>query len=179
MSELQKLLLALSLGAQNAASLLSDAVCQGCRGCVGEISDLNRQALSDLADAERILATDPQHSLRLSLAIHSAADCVARAFSASMLLPAALPSLPPLCETVICNAQLSAYPPRLLTSPAAVRPYDVHLCANKGRGALAILLTNVCGNDNGRHLLPLLLALDAHRNALEQLSGLLIGAIPS
>ena len=179
MSELQKLLLALSLGAQSASSLLSDAVCQACCGCVGEISDLNRQALLDLADAERILASDPQHSLRLSLAIHAAADCVARAFSASMLLPTSLPSLPPLCEAVICNAQLSVYPPRLLTAPATVRPYDLHLCANKGRGALAILLTNVCNSDSGRHLLPLVLSLDAHRNALEQLSGLLIGAVAS
>ena len=175
MSELQKLLLALSLGAQNAAALLSDAVCQTCHDCVGEISDLNRQALLDLVDAERILGADPQPSLHLSLAIHSAADCVCRAFSASMLLPVSLPSLPPLCDTVICNAQLSAYPPRLLTAPAAVRPYDIHLCANKGRGALAILLTNVCCNDSGRNLLPLILSLDAHRNALEQLSGLLIG----
>ena len=157
---------ALAQHALTAASLLSRATESGCRACVAEISDLNRQVLSELADAERRTYRDPALS-RAELAIaHRLANCIHRAFSAAMLLPEGLPHLPPLCEITACNLSLAQYLPRLLQH-AHVDFFSLHLAANKGRGAHALLLMNYCSTPGGNHLIPLALALEAHRNALE------------
>ena len=150
--------------ARSASALLHDAVKECCRSCISQISDLNRQALSDLADAER------QFSQSGNFAPISSAfrltDCVHTAFSASMLLPDDLPYLPPLCEIAACNEQLSKYP-LLILNRQKIDYFALHLTANKGRGAQAILLSNYCATEGGRRLLPLALAMEAHRNALE------------
>ncbi len=150
--------------AHTAAICLHDAVKECCRSCISQISDLNRQALSDLADAERYFS--PNTSAPLSSA-YRLTNCVHGAFSAAMLLPENLPYLPPLCEIAACNEQLSEYP-LLILKNRTIDFYALHLAANKGRGAQAILLSNYCATDGGRRLLPLALAMEAHRNALER-----------
>lgn len=150
--------------AHAAATCLHDAVKECCRSCISQISDLNRQALSDLADAERCFS--PNASAPLSSA-YRLTNCVHGAFSAAMLLPEDLPYLPPLCEIAACNEQLSEYP-LLILKNRTVDFYALHFAANKGRGAQAILLSNYCATEGGRRLLPLALAMEAHRNALER-----------
>ena len=149
---------------RDAASVLHDAVKKGCRACISEISDLNRQALYDLADAERRLCA---HTSAPLSSAYRLTNCVHGAFSAAMLLPEDLPYLPPLCEIAACNEQLSEYP-LLILKERKIDFYSLHLAANKGRGAQAILLSNYCATEGGRRLLPLALAMEAHRNALER-----------
>lgn len=153
--------------AQNAAALLHDAVKGRCRLCISQISDLNREALSDLSDAERQLyGRTAEISPSAISSAYRLTDCVHEAFSAAMLIPDDLPYLPPLCEIAACNEQLAKYPLEILKENR-IDFYSLHLAANKGRGAQAILLSNYCSTDGGRRLLPLALAMEAHRNALE------------
>lgn len=173
MPEFQNIALGLARTSQRAAALLYDAICNGCRTCAAEISDLNRQASLDLSDAERRCLSLPEESHRLMPGIIGLGECVARAFSAALLLSDPPDPLPPLCDIVSCNLQLAEYPERLLSHGTGVSPYSLHLAANKGRGAHALLLTNYCGSDSGRRLLPLILALESHRNTLEHTCSLL------
>ena len=174
MTELQKDALELARATLAAATLLYDAVCRDCRTCAAQISDLNRQASLDLSDAERRCLSDPDLDRTSMASIIGLGECVSRAFSAALLLPESLSPLPPLCDVVACNLQLSKYPEQLLRGDAMVSPYSVHLAANKGRGAHALLLTNYCATKGGRYLLPLVLALEAHRNTLEHTCSLLM-----
>lgn len=170
--DLQKQLLSLASSTQKSAALLRSAVCEECRPGVSEISDLNRQTLSDLADAERALLFDLK-SPRALAAVRALAACVSHAFCAAMLVPQNLPALPPLREIVSASELLASYPPEILQgAPPAF--YHVHLAANKGRGAHAILITHYCLARNDFSLLPLALALEDHRNALENAAGTLI-----
>ena len=147
----------------SAATFLHGAVKECCRSCISQISDLNRQALSDLADAERQLCSSASAPL---FSAYRLTNCVHGAFSAAMLLPDDLPYLPPLCEIAACNEQLAKYA-LLILKERKIDFYALHLAANKGRGAQAILLSNYCATEGGRRLLPLALAMEAHRNALE------------
>lgn len=173
MPELQKDAIELARASQAAATLLYDAVCNGCRSCASQISDLNRQASLDLSDAERRCLTNPEIAPSRMAAIIGLGECVSRAFSAALLLSEPPAPLPPLCDVVTCNLRLSEYPEQLLLGDTSVSPYSFHLAANKGRGAHALLLTNYCANDGGRYLLPLVLSLEAHRNTLEHTCSLL------
>ncbi len=168
--DLKGQLLSLAAHSQKAAALLRAAVCEDCRSCVSEISDLNRQTLSDLADAERALLGGSPNPCALS-AVHSLASCISYAFSAAMLIPQKLPRLPPLAEIVSASELLSAYPTQMLQAPDTLSLYQIHLCANKGRGAHAILITHYCLAREDISLLPLALALEDHRNALERACG--------
>ena len=168
--DLQKHLLSLASHSQEAASLLRAAVCNGCRSCVSQISDLNRQALSDLTDAERELLTEGGNPCALS-SVHALASCISYAFSAAMLIPQELPHLPPLSEIVSANELLAAYPRQILQAADTPPFYQIHLCANKGRGAHAILVTHYCVSRSDFSLLPLALALENHRNAIEHACG--------
>ena len=170
------LLLTLADDCQHAADLLCDAICHGCQSCISEISDLNRHALFELSEGER-LAMKKRMQAGILCSAHALSQCVTRAFAAAVLLPAKPPALQPLCEIASASAQLASYPRQLLSLSEAATPiqtYSLHLAANKGRGAHALLLTNVCSTDAGKSLLPLALALEAHRNALEYACGVLI-----
>ena len=173
MQELQKNALELARVSHAAATLLYDAVCNGCRSCASQISDLNRQASLDLSDAERRCLTCPEASPTHMSALIGLGECVSRAFSAALLLLEPPTPLPPLCDVVACNLRLSTYPEHLLLRDTSISPYSFHLDANKGRGAHALLLTNYCQNEGGKHLLPLVTALEAHRNILEHTCSLL------
>lgn len=177
MTESQALLLTLAEDVQHAADLLFDAVCRGCRSCISEISDINRHTLSELSEGER-RAMKHRTSPDPLRAAHALSRCVTQAFSAAVLLPQSQITLQPLCEIVASSAQLAAYPHRLLTAPRESLPptYPMHLAANKGRGAHALLITNVCSTDVGRSLLPLALALEEHRNMLEHACEILVEA---
>ena len=169
MNESHPLLLTLAEDVQHAAELLFEAVCNDCQSCISELSDVNRHALFELSEGERRAIKHPSSAGALPLA-HALRRCVSLAFSAAVLLPQSHLHLQPLCEIVSSSAQLAAYPLRFLTASkdaSPLQPYQLHLAANKGRGAHALLLTNVCSTETGRHLLPLALALEAHRNALE------------
>jgi len=171
--DLQKQLLALASHSQTAASLLRAAVCEDCRSCVSQISDLNRQALSDLADAERALLREPNVEYTMA-AVQSLAYCISHAFSAAMLVPPAPPLLPPLAEIVRANELLAAYPGQILEALDEQAVYQMHLCANKGRGAHAILITHYCVARGDFSLFPLAQALENHRDALEIACGRLM-----
>ena len=173
MPEFQNIALNLARTSQAAAALLYDAICNGCRTCAAQISDLNRQASLDLSDAERCAPSIPEESSRLLMGVIGLGECVTRAFSAALLLSDRPDPLPPLCDIVACNLQLAEYPERLLSQGTGISPYSLHLAANKGRGAHALLLTNYCHTDGGRRLLPLVLALEAHRNTLEHTCSIL------
>lgn len=166
--DFQKTLLSLAEYSENAAELLRAAVCENCRSCVSDISDLNRQTLLELSDAERAYASAPADGDTAFLnAAQALTDCVTRAFSAAMLLPDELPILPPLFEIATANAHLAAYPEQIITHDKKLSFYSLHLAANKGRGAHALLITNYLAFGGDRRLFPLALALEAHRNALE------------
>ncbi|MBR3895351.1 MAG: hypothetical protein IKJ35_09455 [Clostridia bacterium] len=171
--DLQKQLLSLAAQSQKAAVLLRAAVCEDCHSCIPQISDLNRQALSDLAEAERALISESNQSSALA-AVQSLAACISHAFSAALLVPQALPVLPPLAEIVSANELLATYLKQILECRDSSGFYPLHLCANKGRGAHAILITHYCAARNDFSLLPLALALENHRNALENACGRLM-----
>ena len=160
------LLAALAEHTQNAAAHLAKATEERSRALVAEISDINRQVLSDLADAERHAYRNRGTPPIGMASAYRLANCVHRAFSAAMLLPEDLPFLPPLCEITACHLALAEYPARLLRG-AHVDFFSMHLAANKGRGAHAVLLMNYCSTPGGGRLIPLALALEAHRNVLE------------
>lgn len=158
----------LAVSSRIAAEQLRDAVCGTCPTCASEISDINRTVMSELAEAEHRVLTAQTGTDGLSVA-HALGETVSRAFCAAMLLPKGLAYLPPLAEEASCNAELALRMEELLTTeqPSAFPFYSLHLCANKGRGAHALMLNNVCSHERGRHLLPLIFALEAHRNSLE------------
>lgn len=158
----------LAIHSRMAAEHLRDAVCGSCPTCASEISELNRTVMSELAEAEHRVLTARAGTAELSVA-HAVGETVSRAFCAAMLLPKALAYLSPLAEEAACNAELALRMEELLTSeqPSAFPFYSLHLCANKGRGAHALMLNNVCSHERGRHLLPFIFALEAHRNSLE------------
>ena len=163
----------LARASQDAASLLYDAICNGCRTCVVQISDLNRQATLDLSDAERHRLSSHDVPPPILPALMGLGECVSRAFSAALLLHELPAPLPPLCDIVACNLQLAEYPVQLLTHAKAFSPYSFHLAANKGRGAHALLLTNYCNTDGSRRWIPLFFSLESHRNTLEHTCSLL------
>lgn len=169
MTESQALLLTLAKDVQRAAELLFDAVCNRHEGCISALSDLNRHTLFELSEGERRALKHqlPPETIRLA---HALSRCVTRAFAAAALLPQTRLQLQPICEIVSSSAQLASYPYLVLTTSkdTSKESYSMHLAANKGRGAQALLITNVCSTETGRHLLPLALALEAHVNALEQ-----------
>ena len=173
MSDLDTIALNLARTSQAAASLLFDAICNGCRTCAAQISDLNRQAALDLSDAERRCLSASGTPSPTMPALIGLGACVSRAFSAALLLHELPDPLPPLCDIVACNLQLAEYPEQLLTHAEAVSPYSIHLAANKGRGAHALLLTNYCNTESSRRWIPLFLALESHRNTLEHTCSLL------
>ena len=176
MSNTQTVLLSLAGLCRLTAAHLRDALCNECHTCAGDISDLNRAMLSELAEAERQTAEGVLSASCLHTA-HALGECVSRAFSAALLLPSSIPSLPPLVEEATCNAQLAVFPEQLLTTLSELDRfpfYSLHLCANKARGAHAMLLNNYVCNEGGRWLLPLAHALEAHRNILERACGLLM-----
>lgn len=153
---------------KEAAQLLSDAICDGCTLCVSQISDLNRQALSELSEGERLILKHGEDPALL-LGASAVAKTVTAVFSAAMLLPDRIPRLLPLEEMVQSNAELAR---RLsaLCPPADVRAfpfYSFHLCANKGRGAQGLLLKNCCMKEAGKWIFPLAYALQSHRLSLE------------
>ncbi len=158
----------LAIHSRIAAEHLRDAVCGSCPSCASEISDINRTVMSELAEAEHQTLTAQQGTDVLSVA-HAVGETVSRAFCAAMLLPKGLAYLPPLAEEASCNAELALRMEELLTAekPSAFPFYSLHLCANKGRGAHALTLNNICSHERGRHLLPFIFALEAHRNSLE------------
>lgn len=175
MSDTQTIQLSFAKLCRHSAELLRDAICNKCHTCIGEISDLNRAMLSELAEAERQAAEGKLSPAELHMA-HAMGECVSRAFSAALLLPKSLPFLPPLAEEAACNAQLAAFPHQLLTTLSALDRfpfYSLHLCANKARGAHAMLINNYIISEHGMWLLPLSHALEAHRNVLERTCGLL------
>ena len=160
-----------------AATLLCDAVCHDCSSCISEISDLNRQALSDLTDAERSQAMNCFDGSAVDLQLLQAVTaCVSRAFEAAMLLPSPeeLPHLPPLADIVTANRSLAAFAEAWGTSPKTPPPYQRHLHANQSRGAYALLITNYCSTDRGARLFPLAQALANHRYTLEESCNLLV-----
>ncbi len=170
MNNLQNELLLLAKYTENAACYLRDAVCNDCRRCVALISDINRQALSDLTDAERSFLAGDRNARSKIRILQLFAASVSKAFSASMLLPSwPIPNLPPLAESVEAAVGLASFAKLFLTSPNQCDLYSRHLWANKGRGSHALLITNYCSTDAGLHTLPLALALEAHRHSLERL----------
>ena len=173
MFDLDTIALNLARASQNAASLLYDAICNGCRTCAAQISDLNRQAALDLSDAERRFLSSSKMPSATMPALIGLGECVFRAFSVALLLHELPDPLPPLCDIVACNLQLAEYAERLLTHAEAVSPYSFHLSANKGRGAHALLLTNYCNTDYSRRWIPLFFSLESHRNTLEHTCSLL------
>lgn len=176
MLDIQTILLPSAELCRRTAEHLRDALCNECFSCASDISDLNRSMLSMLADLEKQTAEGRVSSHQLHAA-HALSECVSRAFSAALLLPQQIPPLPPLAEEAVCNAQLAAFPEQLLTTLAHLDRfpfYSLHLCANKARGAHAMLVNNYVCKDGGRWLLPLAHALEAHRNVLERTCGLLM-----
>ena len=173
MFDLDTIALNLARASQDAASLLYDAICNGCRTCAAQISDLNRQAALDLSDAERHRLSSHDVPPAILPALIGLCECVSRAFSAALLLHELPTPLPPLCDVVACNLQLADYAEQLLTAPDEVSPYAFHLAANKGRGAHALLLTNYCNTERSRRWIPLFFALETHRNTLEHTCSLL------
>ena len=174
MTEQNDFLFSLIRTSSRAAELLSDAALDGCRACVSQISDLNRSAFSELAEGERLLFRKG-NSPFLMQSGYAVARAVAATFDAAMLLPERIPRLLPLEQVTESNAELAK---RLLvycqpTPPENFHFYSFHLCANKGRGAEALLLKNYCATDAGRYLLPMALALGRHRLALEDACSLL------
>ena len=167
LTDFSSMLLTLAKYSKTAADLLRAAVCESRRGYVGEISDLNRQAISDLAELERGFLTSRQCSRELPVAAFLLTASINRAFSAATLIPDPIPHLPALAEIVSANASLAAYSVTILETDAAPSFYSLHLSANKGRGAHAILVNNYCNVGAGYRLLPAALALESHRNALE------------
>ena len=158
------------LCAVETAELFRRAVCEDCRTCAAQISDLNRQTLSELAEGERAfrVGSTQMSASRLRIA-YAIGHTVSKGFAAALLLPGQLPILPALEQEVKGIAELAAYLERLsLPSERDSFPYySMHLCANRCRGAHALLLTNYCASDSGKWLLPLAAALEAWRGSLE------------
>ncbi len=164
----------LAIHSRTAAEYLRDAVYGSCVTCASDISDINRVVMSELAEAERQALMERTGAEGLSIA-HAVGETVSRVFCAAMLLPKSLAYIPPLADEAACNAELALRMEELLTTekPSAFPFYSLHLCANKGRGAHALMLNNVCSHENGRHLLPFIFALEAHRNSLEYACGVI------
>lgn len=158
----------LAVFSRTAAEYLRDAVCGGCDTCASDISDINRVVMSELAEAERQALAQKSGAEGLPIA-HAVGETVSRVFCAAMLLPKSLTYIPPLADEAACNAELAMRMEELLNTekPSTFPFYSLHLCANKGRGAHALMLNNVCSHENGRYLLPFIFALEAHRNSLE------------
>lgn len=175
MTDFHPQLISLAHLSRDANELLRAAVCDGCRSCVAQISDLSRETISDLSEFERRYSVDADRSPTVLQAAQSLAACVLRAFSAAMLLPSDHPSLPPLGDIVSANARLAEYALEILTSEQPISFYPLHLTANKGRGAHALLINNYCSTPTGSRLVPLALTLEALRNTLEKTCGILIG----
>jgi len=169
-------LLSLSMLSNTAAALLRDAVCDDCSSCVSEISDLNRQMLSELTDLEQSLLGAPNANSAALFAAHAIGSCIGTAFSASLLLSAqsGMPRLSPLCEIVCANAQLAECLTQLASKDTVFKLYERHLYANKSLGAQALLLSHFCNTERGSLLLPLSLALEQHRRALGEACNALI-----
>ena len=176
MTEPKMILKTLARDGRACAELLRDAVCDGCRTCVSEISDINRRALLELSEYERLVLMKKEPSVALG-GVQALCECISLAFSAAMLIGEGLPYLPPLASAVTTNASLAAYPEQILEDPRAVRPFSWHACANKGRGEQALLLTNFCSAETGARLYPLVFSLETHRNALERTCGVLVGSV--
>ncbi len=168
MTEPNLILSSLAHASALAAELLSDAICNSCTSCVSEISDLNRRATSELAEAEHAMIEE-RECARLFLAATALAGSVTKVFSASMLLPKHLPTLLALQEEAEGNAVLAQELLHLCQAgfDKNFSFYSFHLCANKARGAHALLLTNYCRAESGYPLFPLALAMEAHRDSLE------------
>lgn len=170
MKESYRSLLTLATYAEHASTLLCDAITGNCHTCVAEISDLNRQAIAELAETERRLrSTATCIGARVLLSAYALADCTHRAFDAALLLNREVPQRTRLEEIALCNRTLAEYPRRLLEGES-VDFFALHLCANKARGAHALLLSGGFATGS-RTLLPLLLALQAHRDQLEGACG--------
>lgn len=153
------------------AHLFCRTAWEDCHACVTEISDLNRRALSELAEGERTLLYQGSIGDKAGLPVaYAVASTVTKGFSASLLLPASLPHLPPLQQEVQGIAELASCLVRFssFSGEGKLPFYSMHLCANKGRGAHALLLTNYCAGEGGRWLLPLAQALEAWRDSLER-----------
>ncbi len=176
MPDTQKTLLSLASLCLSSAELLHDTVCNNCISCATQISDLNRNMLSELSDLERKCCELPSRTSTLRAA-HALGECVTATFSAALLLPQTLPHIPPLEEEVTCIVQLAKFPEQLLTTLSGFDRfpfYSLHLCANKGRGAHALLLNNFIASDPTKALLPSAIALEALRNTLEHACGVLM-----
>ncbi len=176
MPDTQKTLLSLASLCHESAALLRDTVCKHCVSCATQISDLNRKMLSELSDLERKCAELPSRTATLRIA-HALGECVTASFSAALLLSPELPHIPPLEEEIVCIAQLARFPEQLLTTLSGFDRfpfYSLHLCANKGRGAHALLLNNFIASDPAKALLPAAIALEALRNTLEHACGVLM-----
>ncbi len=175
MPETKTVLLPMAQLCRRTAELLQESVENNCKSCPSHISELNRDMLSELAELERKLAQGSISGAVLRVA-HALGECVTRAFCVALLLPTQLPYLPLLTEELACNAALSCFPEQLLTTLSGLDRfpfYSLHLCANKGRGVHALLINNYIVGE-GKHLLPLAEALEAHRNVLERACGILI-----
>ena len=170
MKEYYRSLLTLATYAEHSSNLLCEAITGNCHTCVAEISDLNRQAIAELAEIERRLRTTATCiGARILFSAYALADCTHRAFDAALLLTGEMSQRTRLEEIALCNCTLAEYPRRLLEGES-VDFFALHLCANKARGAHALLLSG--GFSAGsRTLLPLLLALQAHRDQLENACG--------
>lgn len=169
-------LLSLSKLSNMAADRLRDAVCDHCPSCVSEISDLNRQMLSELTDLEQSLLGTVNINSSALFAAHAIGNSIGTAFSASLLLSVqnGMPNLHPLCEIVCANAQLAECVVQLASKNAVFKLYERHLYANKSLGAQALLLSHFCNTERGSLLLPLSLALEQHRRALNEACNALI-----
>ena len=110
---------------------------------------------------------------------YAVASTVTKGFSASLLLPPSLPRLPPLQQEAQGIVELASYLARFSTTRGEGKLpfYSMHLCANKCRGAHALLLTNYCEGEGGRWLLPLAQALEAWRDSLEKACVEMIAAV--
>ena len=169
MSDMHTLIAVLAGISCETAELFRRAAWEDCHACVAQISDLNRRALSELAEGERSILYhgDPADKAGLATA-YTVASTVTKGFSASLLLPPSLPNLPPLQQEVQGIAELASYLARFSSAGGGKLPfYSMHLCANKGRGAHALLLTNYCTGESGRWLIPLAFTLEAWRDCLE------------
>ena len=169
MKEYYRSLLTLATYAEHSAHLLCEAITGNCHTCIAEVSDLNRQAIAELAETERRLrSTATCIGARILRSAYALADCTHRAFDAALLLTGEHPQRARLEEIALCNRALAEYPRRLLEGEN-VDFFALHLCANKARGAHALLLSG--GFASSHTLLPLLLALQAHRDQLENAFG--------
>lgn len=167
MKNLETLLFSLASNVQHAAASLCTAVESCRRCCVTEISDLHRQSIFELSEAETCFYRGDRQPTGHALCIaYRLTDCIHHAFSAAMLLPEDLPPLPPLCDVAKCSEMLSHYP-QMLLEHSPIDFFSMHALSNKGRGAHALLVLHYCTLEGGKQLLPLAYAMDALRSTLE------------